>query len=67
MTKSRSRKLRNIYALYKGENNLMDGTLEEISSRSGINIKTLIWMTNPSAMKRKRRNGRCLALIKGVS
>ena len=53
MTKSRSRKLRNIYALYKGENNLMDGTLEEISSRSGISIKTLIWMTNPCAMKRK--------------
>ena len=66
MTK-RSRKLKNIYALYKGENNLMDGTLEEISRRSGMNINTLLWMTNPSAMKRYRGNAKCLVLIEGVS
>lgn len=37
-----------IYALYKGEQNLADGTLEEIARKTGKTYKSLKWMTYPS-------------------
>lgn len=43
---------RHIYALYKGEQNLMDGTLAEIAQRTGKTYNTLKWMTYPSYKKR---------------
>lgn len=40
-----------IYALYKGEQNLADGTLAEISRKTGKTYNTLKWMTYPSYKK----------------
>lgn len=41
-----------IYALYKGEQNLADGTLEEIARKTGKTYKSLKWMTYPSHKRR---------------
>lgn len=43
---------RHIYALYKGEQNLADGTLEEIARKTGKTYKSLKWMTYPSYKER---------------
>ncbi|WP_302612752.1 hypothetical protein [uncultured Mitsuokella sp.] len=43
--------MNHIYALYKGEQNLADGTLAEISRKTG-KTNTLKWMTYPSYKKR---------------
>jgi hypothetical protein len=42
-----------IYALYKGEQNLADGTLAEIAKKTGKTESYLRWMTYPSYQKRK--------------
>ena len=67
---SRSPKDKYIYALYKGEENLMDGTLEEIHQKSGLQMKFLRWMTTPSASRRFTRSVQnkrmCLVLIEKV-
>lgn len=41
-----------IYAIYKGEQNLADGTLAEIARKTGKTYNTLKWMTYPSYKKR---------------
>lgn len=41
-----------IYALYRGETYLMDGTLEEIAKARGVKRVTLQWMLRPSYRKR---------------
>nr|WP_317429575.1 hypothetical protein [uncultured Mitsuokella sp.] len=41
-----------IYALYKGEQNLADGTLAEIARKTGKTYNTLKWMTYLSYKKR---------------
>lgn len=59
-----------IYALYRGENNICDGTIEEISRKSGKSVKMLRWMLNPAYARRIRRpkkNGKrrnCVQLIR---
>ena len=37
-----------IYALYRGDTYLMDGTLEEIAEKRGVKRVTLQWMLRPS-------------------
>lgn len=41
-----------VYALYKGEQNLMDGTLEQIARARGISLETARFMTSPVYRKR---------------
>ena len=41
-----------IYALYKGDEYITDGTLEEIARKTGKTYNTLKWMTYPSYKKR---------------
>ena len=41
-----------IYALFKGEQNLAEGTLAEIAMKTGKTYNTLKWMTYPSYKKR---------------
>lgn len=41
-----------IYALYKGEQNLADGTLEEIARKTGKTYRSLKWMTYPIYKRR---------------
>ncbi|WP_301893794.1 hypothetical protein [Mitsuokella multacida] len=44
--------MNHIYALYKGEQNLADGTLAEIARKTGKTYNTLKWMTYQSYKKR---------------
>ena len=44
--------MNHIYAIYKGEQNLADGTLAEIARKTGKTYNTLKWMTYPSYKKR---------------
>ena len=48
-----------IYALYQGEDNLMDGTLDEICARRGIKFATAKMMVSNAYAKRlanRKRN-----------
>lgn len=45
-----------IYAMYKGEEVLAMGTIEEIAQKMGITIETVRYMTSPSHRKRCRGN-----------
>lgn len=40
-------KMNKIYALYKGENLIADGTIQEIHERTGKSVDTLLFMTCP--------------------
>ena len=42
-----------IYALYRGEINLMDGTLAEIARRKNVKISTLRYMLSQTYKRRK--------------
>ncbi|WP_027405487.1 hypothetical protein [Anaerovibrio sp. RM50] len=55
-----------IYALYVGERNVCDGTLEEISKKTGMTMDYLHWMTYPSSSKRllgRKKVPKCLVFI----
>lgn len=41
-----------IYALYKGDKNIIDGTKEEIAKYLGISVKTVEYFRTPSYAKR---------------
>lgn len=41
-----------IYALYKGDEYIADGTLEEIAEKTGRKLASLKWMLTPTAKKR---------------
>ena len=59
-----------IYALYKGERNLTDGTLAQIAHRQNVKIRTLYYMLSPTykkrMAKRKGQSGGCLELVEIV-
>lgn len=57
---------RHIYALYKGEQNLMDGTLAEIAVRTGKTNNTLKWMTYPSYQKRVQQRSHKIGVLELV-
>lgn len=46
-----------IYALYKGENLIADGTIQEIHERTGKSVDTLLFMTYP-VYKKRSENGK---------
>ena len=52
-----------IYALYKSEDLLADGTIEEISEKTGKTTKYLKWMTYPTYKKRCKPNGKRLQMV----
>lgn len=56
-----------IYALYKDEQNITDGTLREIAEKRGIKLQTLWWMLSPAYRRRvnklSRRCGGRLELV----
>lgn len=51
-----------IYALYKGEELLADGTLREISAKMGVKIRTLYFLSSP-AYKKRCRSKNCREVI----
>ena len=48
-----------IYALYKGDEYIADGTLEELAEKTGLKKSSLRWMKTPSG-KRKRSSLVCI-------
>ena len=48
-----------IYALYKGDEYVTDGTLDEIAEKTGLKKSSLRWMKTPSG-KRKRSSLVCI-------
>ena len=52
-----------IYALYKGEELLADGTIEEISEQTGKRIKHLKFLTSPVYKKRCKPNGKAMQMV----
>lgn len=45
------------YALYKGDDFIMLGTLEDFSQRTGVKKETLKWYSTPSQLKRNKKTG----------
>lgn len=42
----------NVYAMYKGDRNVTDGTLDEISRKTGLAVHTLQMYKSPSGKRR---------------
>lgn len=55
-------KRRQIYAVYRGEENLGDGTAEELANKLGIRANTIY--SAATVARRKRDNGKRLVVIK---
>jgi len=47
---------KNIYAIYKGENFLFEGTTEECAEHFGVKKETIWWLSTPSNLKRNKNN-----------
>lgn len=52
-----------IYALYKGEDLLADGTIREISEKTGKKIKHLRFLSRPAYKKRCKPNGKSMQMV----
>ena len=52
-----------IYALYKGETNLADGTILEIAERTGKSIASIRYMTFPIYNKRANNSENRLIMV----
>lgn len=53
-----------IFALYAGERNIADGTLEEISKQTGRSLDSLRRYLTPSYLKEARNWKNALCLVK---
>lgn len=52
------RKMDRIYALYKGDDFICDGTITEIARKTGKTRNSLYWMTSPAYKKRIYRGNK---------
>lgn len=52
-----------IYALYKGETNLMDGTITQIAYRRGVNCRSILFLLTPAYHKRSKGKNNLMALV----
>ena len=59
-----TRKSSGIFALYAGEKNIADGTLEEISQQTGRSVTTLRRYLTPSYIKQSEKWEHAIRLIK---
>lgn len=54
------------YVLYKGDDIVSSGTIQEIHDKTGITISHLVWLTYPTALKRERESkGKRSIMIEG--
>lgn len=49
------------YAMYKGDEFLVMGTVKECAEYLGVSPRTIYWYSNPSARKRSPNNTRIIA------
>lgn len=52
------------YALYKGENCLAIGTIEEIAKKMNVKYKTIYFYTMPTYKKRCKKSKNRLEMVK---
>lgn len=52
-----------IYALYKGETNLMDGTLEELARKRGVSRATMIYYKSHAYRQRCQADSERVYLV----
>ena len=60
---------KHVYAMYRGDEYLMDGTIDEIARKRGCKRSTLSWMLSPTYKKRrmvKRKDGNPRIMIELV-
>jgi len=57
------KKVLKVYALYKGEDIVADGTIYDIAEQTGISTKTLYFYRTPSWKKRTTGNAKRLVYI----
>lgn len=48
----RPKRNRNIYAAYRGDDYIGEGTLDEIATLAGVSRKTAQWCARPAALRR---------------
>ena len=56
-----------VYTIYRGEENLGEGTLPELAEKMGVKVSTLRWYLSPAHRRRAskvKRNNKTITLIK---
>lgn len=54
------------YAVYKGDDFIFMGTLEEVAERLGVSTKSVKWMATPTAKKRADKPGSTKMIVEKV-
>lgn len=54
------------YAVYKGDDFIFMGTLEEVAERLGVSTKSVKWMATPAAKKRADKPGSTKMIVEKV-
>lgn len=54
---------RTIYAIYKGDKFICEGTAKECAEKLGIKEKTIWFMSSPACLKRDKGNRRIAILV----
>lgn len=55
-------KRRQIYAVYRGDDNLGDGTAEELATKLGMQAKTIQSMSTPRWYRRNKSGNRLIVI-----
>lgn len=58
------KKIKKIYAYYKGDDYICDGTLEELAKRFNVGKRTIIYYATPTHIKRNK-NGIRVVKVEG--
>ncbi len=56
-------KINKIYALYKGDEQLAEGTLDELAKIFNVKKKTLLFYQSPAHINRKKKNFKVLVRV----
>ena len=54
------------YAVYKGDEFIFVGTLEEVAEKLGVSTKSVKWMATPAAKRRADKPGSTKMIIEKV-
>ena len=54
------------YSVYKGDEFVLMGTLEEVAEKLGVSKSTVRWMSTPAAHKRAEKPGSTKMIVEKV-
>lgn len=54
------------YSVYKGDEFIFMGTLEEVAEHLGVSKESVMWMTTPSAHKRAEKPGSTKMIVEKI-